>query len=431
MPSPTAPAPGPSLLDDTEAKYLENFFDGVSSNDPYNFDNMFGAGTAGPEMAMGWDDIPPAFMGTASSYGQQPQQSQPSLIGNHGIPGQLYDNMIPQMNHGPMVPSTASADVLEAATLLQNGAAGRSHSMGGVSMYPSMAAPPTNGVPRSHSISQYPQQQQQTSHGFPQRAAGEEFYNHGYYKDMVFGGDPEEGMRRRQGIRNHIEIQWGSDTRFNNPQGYTSSDHQRRIAEAEQTKLSALDRAFTLDMSNVDSAENTQPSSPAHARMKQGPTDGEDDDSRARKRRKSKHQEEDEEDEEEEEEEDDYKATTSSKAAGKKRRPGKKTNAEPASGDGGDFNHKRRKSTAVSASASKAPRENLTEDQKRENHIKSEQKRRSLIKEGFDDLHELVPGLRGGGFSKSAILIMTADWLETLIKGNEELRRRIDDMGGR
>ncbi|KAF2723974.1 hypothetical protein K431DRAFT_194513, partial [Polychaeton citri CBS 116435] len=51
-------------------------------------------------------------------------------------------------------------------------------------------------------------------------------------------------------------------------------------------------------------------------------------------------------------------------------------------------------------------RQNLTEDQKRANHIQSEQKRRNIIKQGYDDLNGLVPSLAGGksGFSKSEIL---------------------------
>ncbi|OAA55932.1 hlh transcription factor [Niveomyces insectorum RCEF 264] len=83
-----------------------------------------------------------------------------------------------------------------------------------------------------------------------------------------------------------------------------------------------------------------------------------------------------------------------------------------------------------SAAQAKPPRENLTEDQKRENHIKSEQKRRTLIKSGFDDLCDLVPSLHGGGFSKSVMLTMAADWLEELLRGNEVLREQLQRTGG-
>ena len=62
--------------------------------------------------------------------------------------------------------------------------------------------------------------------------------------------------------------------------------------------------------------------------------------------------------------------------------------------------------------------ENLTEEQKRNNHILSEQKRRNLIKQGFDDLHDLVPEIRNGGLSKSSVLTEAATFLETLIQDN-------------
>ncbi|KAK6359359.1 hypothetical protein TWF696_000520 [Orbilia brochopaga] len=75
-------------------------------------------------------------------------------------------------------------------------------------------------------------------------------------------------------------------------------------------------------------------------------------------------------------------------------------------------------------------RENLSEAQKRENHIQSEQKRRNLIREGFDDLCNLVPELRGGGYSKSAILIHAANFLEQLEEGNKVLQTRVKQLGG-
>ena len=78
----------------------------------------------------------------------------------------------------------------------------------------------------------------------------------------------------------------------------------------------------------------------------------------------------------------------------------------------------------------KSNRENLSESQKRTNHIASEQKRRDLIKQGFDDLCELIPELKGGGSSKSAMLAQAASWLEDLIRGNEALRRQLAELSG-
>lgn len=71
---------------------------------------------------------------------------------------------------------------------------------------------------------------------------------------------------------------------------------------------------------------------------------------------------------------------------------------------------------------SKSARENLSEEQKRNNHIHSEQKRRNLIRRGFDDLNKLVPELRAGGFSKSNALTETTKFVKRLMEENEELK---------
>ncbi|KAH7398993.1 hypothetical protein DE146DRAFT_613022, partial [Phaeosphaeria sp. MPI-PUGE-AT-0046c] len=80
-----------------------------------------------------------------------------------------------------------------------------------------------------------------------------------------------------------------------------------------------------------------------------------------------------------------------------------------------------------SAAAQKLQRENLTEEQKRSNHILSEQKRRNLIKRGFDDLHDLVPEIRNGGLSKSSVLTEAANFLDKLIEENKTFKKL---MGG-
>jgi hypothetical protein len=76
--------------------------------------------------------------------------------------------------------------------------------------------------------------------------------------------------------------------------------------------------------------------------------------------------------------------------------------------------------------ARKKRRENLSEQQKRLNHITSEQKRRNLIQQGFNEIHSLVPTLRGQrerGDSKSTVLLKTVDYLQELRIGNDRLRR--------
>ena len=70
-------------------------------------------------------------------------------------------------------------------------------------------------------------------------------------------------------------------------------------------------------------------------------------------------------------------------------------------------------------------RDNLSEEQKRANHIYSEQRRRDLIKDGFADLTEMVPELRGTGLSKSSILAATARFIEDVVRDNEMLRQML------
>ena len=61
-------------------------------------------------------------------------------------------------------------------------------------------------------------------------------------------------------------------------------------------------------------------------------------------------------------------------------------------------------SQSPSQKANAAERPRLTESEKKTNHIASEQKRRMAIREGFDRLTELVPGLEGMGRSESVVL---------------------------
>lgn len=73
-------------------------------------------------------------------------------------------------------------------------------------------------------------------------------------------------------------------------------------------------------------------------------------------------------------------------------------------------------------------RDQLTEAEKRANHIHSEQKRRNQIKNGFDTLTEMVPELKGGGFSKSAVLQHAAVYVASLKGGNQKLREMLMEL---
>jgi hypothetical protein len=415
FPSPTAPAPGPSILDDNDSKFLESFFDGVGS-DQFNYD-FFNNAPDGSELGLGWEELPPTFMGTTSSFGQQPQP------GNHGFADMTFGDLNSQMHTAPSIPPSTSADILAAATVLQNGPHGRSMSLQD-GMFREDIPRPTNGQLRHQSITQ-PTPRSQAE--FQPRPTTDDYMRDTFYTEMMFGSQINPSIRHRA-VNPKIDIRWGSDAGFASAQGFVPPDNQENIAATERSHIKAVEQALSIKASHeLSSAETSRPSSPiggplSHQRTRSigQKSEQEDMDSRPRKRRKSKYQ-------EDADEDDESPLSPTFKTCIKKRKSKKGSEESPAP----ESEQARKKRKSAAAAAAKAVRENLTEEQKRENHIKSEQKRRTLIREGFEDLGELVPGLKGGGFSKSAVLIMAADWLEELIQGNEVLQHRLDQLEGR
>ncbi|QPG93513.1 hypothetical protein C2857_000411 [Epichloe festucae Fl1] len=70
-------------------------------------------------------------------------------------------------------------------------------------------------------------------------------------------------------------------------------------------------------------------------------------------------------------------------------------------------------------------------EQRRRNHIRQEQKRRAVLKNGFADLADMIPDLAKRDMSKSVVLEKTAEWLERLICGNNFLRERLSLLESR
>jgi heteromeric Ino2p/Ino4p transcription factor len=68
-----------------------------------------------------------------------------------------------------------------------------------------------------------------------------------------------------------------------------------------------------------------------------------------------------------------------------------------------------------------ADRPRLTEAQKKENHIRSEQKRREAIRDGFDRLASIVPGMEGQGRSEAVVLEATLQHMREKINERERL----------
>lgn len=212
-------------------------------------------------------------------------------------------------------------------------------------------------------------------------------------------------------------MQYGTDHNFNKNQPFVPPNDKESTEAIHQDQLRYLN---AIRLSN--SAETTRPPSPVfngedppyNVKSRAPPpppppikveTNGDS----AKKWRKGKRDEEDEDEEEPQ--------TAVSKAAARKRKSkGEIANSPGAEGAGSG---KRRKSSAA------VRRENLTEDQKRENHINSEKKRRKVIQVGFENLSHIVPAIKGGNPSKSAMLEATVAWLQDLLDGNEALKEQV------
>lgn len=106
--------------------------------------------------------------------------------------------------------------------------------------------------------------------------------------------------------------------------------------------------------------------------------------------------------------------------------------------------------SATSNNVEEKPR--LSEHEKKANHIASgtvtliltpvawrmeansfsiEQKRRQAIREGFDRLTELVPGLEGQGRSESIVLNKTVSYMRQQLEERAQLVAQIERMGGK
>lgn len=75
----------------------------------------------------------------------------------------------------------------------------------------------------------------------------------------------------------------------------------------------------------------------------------------------------------------------------------------------------------------------LTERQKRENHIRSEQKRRNQIKKATERIRHLVPGLKSQNTNKAGELAEARSFLTILLQRNAEMKRLLGegpDQGG-
>ncbi|CAO3599252.1 unnamed protein product [Absidia cylindrospora] len=70
----------------------------------------------------------------------------------------------------------------------------------------------------------------------------------------------------------------------------------------------------------------------------------------------------------------------------------------------------------------------LSQDERRVNHIASEQKRRQNIRTGFQQLTDLIPALKNVPHRKSTILFKTADYIKHTEKRNKVLHDRLKSL---
>ncbi|KAJ2775852.1 Transcription factor [Coemansia nantahalensis] len=70
----------------------------------------------------------------------------------------------------------------------------------------------------------------------------------------------------------------------------------------------------------------------------------------------------------------------------------------------------------------------LTEDEKKANHIASEQKRRHNIRTGYDQLIQIVPTLTPSQRSEALILQKTVEYIKYLLMEREILEGQLTDV---
>lgn len=363
-------APGNPLLDENESRYLHGFFDDEQSNGLGTV--SFGEGHFEGDF---FQNLPPNFLGTASHFGQPPA---PSLAHTHSIPGMEFVDMSPTMMMPPpsrtnfqhAVENQLARGVSQTESVQRNGLMNLS-------------------VGQHQPMDEFLRDGKRISQSDPNSAFGPTSWMH---------PDPSAQTMQRTN-QAPIDIQYGSDMRFGSGQSFVS------LSERETSE--ALDRERMKYMDCLEMSQSAAPSPPStglngntlalnlRTRVPPAPVEAGDDA--------------------------DNVPTASEKTVKKRKHNGDDNTTHPPTENGGAG--KRRKSSV--ARAAKQPRETLTKEQKQMNHIKSEQKRRAVIKKGFNGLGILVPGLRtkdGHTFSKSTMLDIATKWIVDLQEGNEQLK---------
>lgn len=418
---PPEPAPGPALLSFEESQSLNHLLEQLKSGGPL-MDMSFGEGL---NFSDAWQQLPPQFMGTATSFGHQTTNFSPTMFDftSHISSDSLFDSIqfptmaAPQMMqpprhhmrtpHPPQHSQTSPTSAAAVLAGLQNGQPPRANTMARSAMLPSQTPARATAHPLLRTQGQF------TGRTSPVRAAPvqspvTEHRDEHLFADMAFGNPHGPGSHR---VAQQVpeDVRWGSDRNFGRNFVPPSQRETTQTLEGERMKYLEI-------FQPINSAATTQPSSPlgsGNSSPRGNKANGQPavcrEEGPSKKRRKS----------DEGNHEDEEIQASSSKIPARKRKSKDNLNETSEASSSSAAPGKRRRKSAVNGA--KPPRENLSEEAKRRNHIKSEQRRRHIIKDGFENLQEIVPNLKNGGYSKSTVLQMAADWLEELTQGNEFL----------
>ena len=446
VPSLQAPATarGPALLDDNDAFHMGEFFNRLGTGETEQQDFTFGDSVNGKNnQGFSWpEELPPTFMGSMTSL-EHPLSRPPGSTTRETT--LAHDYTPEDANSGGYGSFLEAPDVLAAASsLVHNRQHGHPNDLTNHSFPNSQAAHIEATTLPLRYTHQY--------HGPDHLQSGLYFVDHPngrlkdheqsasvlshedtVLRDIVLG--PSHSSEQSSAITiKHVDLHWGSDQSFFE-NGFVPPAHQISVERLTQSLLCKMEC-----LEPQPSTNSTRPSSPLPAhppkrtwevnaadhiqmQIENGTIQAHDTayvEARSRaKRRKGKVD----------------RSVTISKEHGEMGRDdglfvASDSQTRDCSSTSSSIKRRSPKSQetpkrSMTSSEPRSGRTNLTPIQKRENHVRSEQKRREIIKQGFDDLVEMVPGLHGGGFSKGAILNQAADWLEDLVQGNVQLRRQL------
>ena len=397
------------LLREHESGFLDSFFNDPNNLDPTSLFSMSADGANASNNAFSntefdWLNQPGSdFEHTSTSLAATAAQASQHDWQNAGAGIQAGDNTSGQIQ--------ASADVYQAAGILHgnNGNASR-HQNNKAFAYDNSGVesngytyPPLN----TGNSSEYYNSPSTASN--PYGAMQQPRYSQTEFEN-AYGQGYSNGASDR---RRNMSLNFGSDDTFRDTisQAAVLDGPDKDLADAITHNFANQDRsglgtAPLAPMANM--RKRGRPSQEGEVKNEDRSEDENEDD--PRKRRKGQFK---------DEEEDAYPDGTYGKGKKGKRRP-QPPMRTPSAPQETPQTPTQQQPSRLSGLA-RPTRENLSEEQKRNNHIMSEQKRRNLIKTGFDDITRMVPELRSGSLSKSNMLIEAGRFLKKMKQENREL----------